>query len=386
MDYNAYFLDLLTRFVAIPSQSQNEEEYARALAQVLKEDLGMEVELQHVEGKGYNVVGKLRGKNPSAGRTILLGGHIDTVTPSAAWSTDPFQLTIKGERGYALGSADMKGGMAAQIAALKQWVERGVDFCGTIILVGLCDEERHSLGANAYVERVLSGQEEKADFAIFGEPHYDNIIIGATGKVLLKLTVTGEAGHAANPETGVNAIDCASQFLTAINRKYTPLYESGERASHCALRMESRYEGYNLNIPEECSIWLNKQLYVDEDADDFIRQIQQLYTEEVGRGSLTVSREIPYYPSYLFDQSNEDFQQILQLLDQEFGLKPELKINQSVSDGNILYRSLGVPAILLGPYGKEYHKADEYIDLPSAYNCIDIMVRILEQFFGLAGK
>ena len=383
MDYKAYFLKLLQEFVAIPSQSQNEEAYAKALARVLKEDLGMETQLQHVEGKGYNVIAKQRGTKPGAGRTLLLGGHIDTVTPSTAWSTDPFSLTIRGDRAYGLGAADMKGGMAAQVAALKQWIDRGTEFCGTIILAGLCDEERHSLGANAYAQRVLAGQEERADFAIFGEPHYDNIIVGANGKVLLKLTVTGESGHAANQETGVNAIDCLSRFLTAVSDVYTPLYEAGTRASCCVLRMESRYEGYNLNIPEECTAWMNKQLYVDEDAEKFIDELQQLYQSAVGRGTLTISREIPYYPSYLFDQSNEDFQNILHLLEREFDLRPELKINQSVSDGNITCKDLGIPTILLGPYGKEYHKADEYIDLPSAYQCIPIMLRIMEEFFGI---
>lgn len=379
MDYNAYYLEMLKKFVAIPSTSQHEEAFARELERILREELSMETRLYHVEGEGYNVMGTWKGTKP--GRTILLGGHIDTVTPSAAWSTDPFVLHIDGDKGYGLGSADMKGGLAAQLVALKQWKDEGVDFAGTIIFSGMCDEERHSLGANAYVEQVQQGLEEVPDFAIFAEPHYDNMVIGATGKVLLKLTVFGEQGHAANPETGVNAITCLSRLLSAMDQKYTPLYEAGERASFCPLRIESRYEGYSLNIPEECSTWINKQLFVGEEIDQFIEEVKALYEEKVGVGRLEIQREIPYYPSYLLDQENQDYKEVMQILTEEFNIDPELRINQSVTDGNITYHTLGIPTILLGPLGKDYHKANEYIDLPSAYHSIVIIRRVLENFF-----
>lgn len=382
MDYNACFLELLKRFVAIPSQSQNEEKCAEALAAVLGDELGMETSLIHVDGKGYNVAAKLHGNSSKPGRTILLGGHIDTVTPSCAWETDPFQLTVKGSRAYGLGAADMKGGLLAQVVSLKKWIDRrGTDFCGNIVFVGVCDEERHSLGAHAYAESVLAGREEKADFAVLSEPHYDNITVGSTGKILLKLNVRGSAGHAAMPESGVNAISCLCRFISAIDKKYTPMYEDGRRGSQCVLKMESRCDGYNLNIPEACAAWLNKQLRAGEDEEEFIREIEWLYENEVGAGRLEVSREIPYYPSYMLDGDNSDLRMVLRLLEDEFSLTPELKVNQSVSDANIIYKTIGVPVILFGPYGGECHKAGEYIDLPSAYNCIEINLRLLEEFF-----
>lgn len=49
-----------------------------------------------------------------------------------------------------------------------------------------------------------------------GEPHFDNIVIGATGKALLSLHIQGKEGHASTPEKGINAIDCMARFLTAV--------------------------------------------------------------------------------------------------------------------------------------------------------------------------
>ncbi|MFQ8792474.1 MAG: peptidase dimerization domain-containing protein [Oscillospiraceae bacterium] len=52
-----------------------------------------------------------------------------------------------------------------------------------------------------------------------GEPHYDNLVIGATGKALLSLRVQGKEGHASTPERGVNAIDCMATLLCAMQKK-----------------------------------------------------------------------------------------------------------------------------------------------------------------------
>ena len=62
----------------------------------------------------------------------------------------------------------------------------------------------------------LSGQET---VFLMGEPHYDNIVTGAAGKVLLSLHVRGREGHAAVPESGVNAIDCLAALLEAFYRR-----------------------------------------------------------------------------------------------------------------------------------------------------------------------
>lgn len=390
MDYNKYFMDLLSRLVSIPSQSQNEEDCAAFLAGLLRDDLGMEARLERVEGKSCSVTAALSGSGPKAcgspaekkQRRLLLGGHIDTVSAAEGWDTDPLRLTVKGDRGYGLGAADMKGGLAAQVTVLKKLIDEGACFAGEIEFTALCDEERHSIGANDYVQRKRSDErQEIPDFAVFAEPHYDNIVTGATGKVLLSLEIRGTAGHAANPETGVNAIDCTAAFLDEINRVYTPQYLAGRRASHCILRIGSKYGGYSLNIPEVCTALLNKQLYVGEEAEAFIGELRELYTRRVGKGDLSISREAPYYPSYELDRSHPDLRMLLKLLEDGYESRPELRLNQSVSDGNILYTQLGIPTLLFGPEGHDYHKANEYIVLSTAYRYMDMLYDFIQLYF-----
>lgn len=151
-------LDLLRQLVAIPSESQNEEAHARFLADYLKDELEMETQLQHVEGKSYNVTGCWQPIKGKARRKLMLGGHLDTVSPTDLWETDPYRLVQQGDQLHGLGAGDMKGGLAAQLMVLKSLKEQGGLWDAEVEFVGLADEERHSVGANAYVRRV---QEEK---------------------------------------------------------------------------------------------------------------------------------------------------------------------------------------------------------------------------------
>ena len=110
---------LLQQMVAIPSESQNEQAFAEFLANYLREELSMETQLQHVEGKSYNVIG--RWNSGPHEKKLILGGHIDTVSPTPRWETDPYQLCTRGDELHGLGAADMKGGLAAQLTVLRRF-------------------------------------------------------------------------------------------------------------------------------------------------------------------------------------------------------------------------------------------------------------------------
>ena len=354
-------VELLEQMVSIPSESQNEEAFARFLCSYLHDELGMESELQHIAGKSYNVLGYWK-ETGTPSRRLLLGGHIDTVVPTPRWKTDPYRLTSCGDELHGLGAADMKGGLAAQLTVLKCLRAEGKKLNAAIEFVGLADEERHSIGANAYVTKAkLAARDSREAVFLMGEPHYDNLVIGATGKALLSLRVQGKEGHASTPERGVNAIDCMATLLCAMQKKYMPQYERGERASDCCLQMASDYAGYSLTIPAVCSALINKQLLPTESLEAFISELETLYQSEVGKGTLTIQREIPSYPAYQLSPQQKDIQHLTDFLHKRFGRAPELRINQSVSDGNILYNSLGIPTILFGPHGIAFHTENEYV-------------------------
>ena len=375
-------LDLLRQLVAIPSQSQNEEEHARFIAAYLEDQLGMETELQHVEGKSYNVIGRWPSDFPLPPSKLILGGHLDTVPPSPHWKTNPYQLIQNGDQLCGLGAGDMKGGLAAQLTVLKSLRAQGVHLNAEIEFVGLADEERHSIGAHAYVQRASEKNEKPQEtFFLMAEPHFDNLVIGATGKVLLKLEITGKTGHASTPEKGVNAINCMASLLQSVNQTWDTRYQKGAAGSHCCLMIQSEYPGYSLNIPEHCTCLINKQLSAGERIEDFQESLQQLYHDHVGQGTLSIHREIPSYPSYQLPPDQKELTALCTLLREQFHRTPELRINQSVSDGNIFYHSLGIPTVLFGPQGVNFHTAQEYVSLQSLEQYLLELEAYLKAFY-----
>lgn len=373
MSYEQYCIDLLTKLVSIPSESQNEEAIAVYLDKVLKQ-IGMNTQIQHIEGKSYNIVGEI-GKGIGE-KKIILGGHIDTVCRNAFWETDPYETIERDDKIYGLGTCDMKAGLAAQITVIKKMIDEAKLQDGKIIFIGLADEERHSIG----VQRFLKDN-AGAEFAVFGEPHFKEIVVGATGKIFLKLVLRGKTGHAATPESGINAIDCMNRFLNAVSDKYYKLYEQRQTASLCVLKIESKYNGYSLNIPEECTAYMNKQLFVNEDAGSFIKDLEEIHARLDLGSFLNITREIPYYPPYSVNKDNRYVKKLLDVLETEFKFLPELIINQGVSDGNIMFNNGGINTILFGPEGKNLHKENEFVVKSSIFSYMYMLEKFLIDFF-----
>lgn len=368
MSDQAYCKDLLANLVAAPSASLHEHEVAQILWKELS-SFGLSPQLVPIEDNACNLSCLLKGNGN--GPKLILGGHMDTVQATDGWATNPYHLTEKYGRLYGLGAGDMKGGLAACLTVLRRLVQHGKHFNGEILFLALSDEERYSIGANLWAKTA-----GKADLAIFAEPHFDNIVIGATGKILLKLTITGCSGHAAHPEEGINAVDCMSRFLCALNDKYRPQYENGKAASCCVLRIESRYKGYSLNIPDHCEALLNKQLLTTENAEHFTSELRNIFDGLHCNGNLTIEQCIPSYPSYQLEMPFEPLTCLLDVAGQ-FNVKPQLQLNQSVSDGNILFSRLNIPTILFGPQGIDFHKPNEYVVEDTLYKYCDILEKFV---------
>jgi len=333
------------------------------------EAAGMDVEIQNPEGECANVVAVYKG---SGARPIMVGGHIDTVDATDKWTYDPFTLTEDGDLIHGLGAGDMKGGIAALITVLRKMHDDGVVPSGDIIFVAVGDEERFSVGANYFTSKAYD-----ASLCIFAEPHFFDCVIGATGKILLEMTIRGRSGHAARPDSGVSAIESTCLFLNALDQKYRQLYLEGKNGSHCALRISSKYEGYSLNIPDECSVMMNKQLLIGESETEFIDDLYAIFANTCNGAELEVVKSLPYYPSYKIDVTNKQFVRLMDVASKHMDKAPQQHINAGVSDGNVITSKLRIPSVLFGPQGIGIHSPDDSLVVKTAYMYIDIMYEYL---------
>ncbi len=127
--------------------------------------------------KGFKTEFKDKNLIMSYGEKPTLGflGHTDTVEYIEGWNTDPFTVTEKDNKLYGLGVCDMKGGLAAIIDAILDidltQVKNGIKVYFTY------DEEILFSG----IYDIIKQKENFPNFMIFGEPTYNEVLIGCKG-------------------------------------------------------------------------------------------------------------------------------------------------------------------------------------------------------------
>lgn len=208
----------LKELVQIPSQTGEEGLVQEAVARLMR-DHGLDVDVwepdaatlaPHAEsvtlGSGFagrpNVVGVHRGSG--GGRSLILNGHIDTVEigDRGAWRRDPLGGDVVDGRLYGRGACDMKGGVIANLFALRVLREVGIEPAGDVIVQSTISEEDGGAGALAAVLRGYV-----ADAALISEPTNLAIVVAQGGSLMFRLVVPGLSAHACVRDEGVSAIE-----------------------------------------------------------------------------------------------------------------------------------------------------------------------------------
>ncbi len=163
-----------------------------------------------------NVVGVLKGSG--GGRSLILNGHIDTVTiePSEAWTRDPHCAEIEAGRMYGRGTSDMKGGLMAALMALRFLREAGVILQGDVIVQSVVNEEHAGNGTLDLVRRGIT-----ADAAIVLEPTENQVFVSHPGGLYWQVAVPGiprspGARWQGDTQDGVSAIERLPGVIDAL--------------------------------------------------------------------------------------------------------------------------------------------------------------------------
>jgi succinyl-diaminopimelate desuccinylase len=157
----------------------------------------------------WNLVARRAGARPGA--CVQFNGHIDVVEVGRGWTVDPFGGALVDDRIYGRGACDMKGGIAAFIAGLADYIAAKPDHPGSISLLITGDEEARSVDGTVKVLEWMQANGQIPDMALVGEPTSkarlgDTIKIGRRGSLTARITVAGKQGHSAYPALADNPI------------------------------------------------------------------------------------------------------------------------------------------------------------------------------------
>ena len=213
-------VEIATRLCAIPSPTGEEEACAEAVAEILDRP-GVEVHLEHVVAGRPNVVATVKGTGDRA--PLVLNGHIDASIHEGPWSHDPYDPWVEDGRLYAGGVTDMKGALAAMVAAVEAATTFG-PLPGDLVLHAVMHHDTIGLGA----KYVLVSEGPTEGFGICGEPSGLAIHTGNGGAAKFEITLTGTTAHVSRQEDGRDALAGAVDVYRSLRSLQVP-YEPCDR-------------------------------------------------------------------------------------------------------------------------------------------------------------
>lgn len=330
--------------------------------------LGVPFEVIEVTPGRANVIA--RYDSPGAARTVLLDAHQDTV-PVDGMTIEPFVPSIRDGRLYGRGSCDVKGGMAAMLAAFVRLIKERPAGAANVVMSCTCDEESTSLGVNdltrlwSDASRAGSLLERRPDVAVVAEPTQLDIVVAHRGATRWKIKTAGRACHSSAPEQGVNAIYRMARVIAAVEEyaAHLPTVVAAHPLCGPATLSVGRIEGgISVNtVPDWCAIEIDRRVVPGEDGwrvmDDVLAWL---------RGRLDFPVE--FLPPWIVGQSLSDdnngpladslMRQIVDVVG------PRKKVGVPYGTHASRIANSGVPSVVFGPGDiAQAHTKDEWIEI-----------------------
>jgi succinyl-diaminopimelate desuccinylase len=200
-------------------------------------DAGFAVEIVAFEAPGAKRVENLYARAGESAPSLVFAGHTDVVPPGdlAQWRFDPFSGEIADGMIWGRGACDMKGGLAAAVAAALRYVARESSRKGSIGFLVTGDEEGPAVNGTVKLLEWALARGERFDHCIVGEPTSrerlgDTIKRGRRGSLTGRLTLIGKQGHVAYPQLADNPLRALAPVLAALNASPldsgTPAFEA----------------------------------------------------------------------------------------------------------------------------------------------------------------
>lgn len=364
---------------SLGAEGKGEAEIAAYVGDVLR-GMGLEVRFQQLGPNRVNVIGILKGTG--GGRSLMLNGHLDTVT-ARSMKMVPFQPVFRDGEVYGRGALDMKGGLAAQVMAVQAIIRSGIPLQGDVIVAGVADEEYVSMGTEALLKEYIT------DGAVVCEPTDLQIVTAHKGFVWSTIEIMGKAAHGSMPEKGIDAIMKAGKVLVALDhfergvlkeRKHPLLGSASLHAS--IIQGGTEWSTY----PDYCKIQLERRTLPDElpeDIDDEYRNVLNAIAEEDRLFVANYQRD--YYRQPFEISSSSDIVRTLTGATRQVLGKEAPIAGASFWMDTALLAAAGIPTVNFGPAGDGLHAEVEYVNFQSVVTTTEILARFIIDFATTTG-
>jgi acetylornithine deacetylase len=341
-----------------------------------------------VAGKA-NVLADWLPRGAADGRSLILNGHIDVVSPEPAslWSGAPFAPRVEGEWMYGRGAGDMKAGLAAIVGAVGGLQALGLAPRARVQLQSVVEEECTGHGALAC---VLAGH--TADAAILTEPTRGAVWNAQVGVLWFQVRVLGAPAHAGDAAEGADAIEAAYAVITALrgleaelNSVKPPLYAGHPHPINLNVGM-IRGGDWPSTVAGECLLHCRLALYPGEPVAALKERVERTVAAvaESGRHRFDVLYEGFQCEGYELEPGAPLVTGLLAACARATGEQPPLLASTATTDARSFQLYGDTPAVCFGPVAEHEHGVDERVHLPSITRTAQALALFIADWCGVA--
>lgn len=306
---------------------------------------------------------------PQGSRHFAFAGHLDVVPPGDGWASEPFEPQVRGELLYGRGAVDMKGAIAAMVAAVADVPAEA----GTISFIITGDEEGPALHGTRALIDYMAAEGIQPNLCLVGEPTSvnrlgDMVKIGRRGSVNIFIDVDGTQGHVAYPHLADNPLPKLVAILAELDALTLDTGTKWFQPSNLEItEITAPNRAHNV-IPAagaaRISIRFN-DLHTGKSLSDRVCAIAEKHG---GRARPVISGE-PF-----LTEPGAFSQLVSAAVEAETGTLPELSTTGGTSDARFL-RAV-CPVIEFGLCNATMHKRDEAAAIPDLAALARIYARI----------
>jgi succinyl-diaminopimelate desuccinylase len=374
-------LRIARALIAAPSENPGgtEEEVAQAAAEILA---GMDADPRIIRsdaGRPSVVAAMGTASRPS----LAWNGHLDVVPAGAVetWPHPPWDGVVEGGRLIGRGACDMKGPIAAALAAGAAIRRAGVELGGTLHYHLAADEEVGGIhGTKVMRKRGMIDQ----DACIVGEPTELQLGLAQRGGAWFTVVTSGTAAHGSQPQRGVNAITSMARFVLRATEVLPDRRHALVGAPTVNVALIEGGHAPNA-VPDRCVADVDRRVIPGET----FAEVEAGFTE-------LMSRLRAEHPEVRIDASCREWtlpaeaasdSAIAQLcraaVTQERGAAPADVGFTGITDARFYVNDGSIPTVILGPGSlADAHTAGEFVEVDDLVAAARIYARVFVRFLG----
>ena len=355
----------------------------------------------HCRRMRFESIENLYARRGTASPNLCFAGHTDVVPTGSteAWSAGPFEAEVKDGVLYGRGAVDMKGGLAAWVAAVARVLAEG-EVPGSLSFLITGDEEGPALHGTKRVVETLMAEGEVIDACVVGEPSSSQVLgdmikVGRRGSLNTWITLHGKQGHVAYPDRAANPAPVLARLLARLDAHvlddgYPSLDANATLAERGSLSIgfpPSNLEITTIDIgnpatniiPAEAKARLNIRFNPTHTGDELIAWLNAVAGEAQTASGLQISLEHLCSGNAFLTEPGPFVTAVQDAVEAATSHRPEASTTGGTSDARFI-RAL-CPVLELGLVGQTMHQIDERTPVAEIEALAEVYRRVIGTYF-----